>query len=82
MWALDRLDGHRAVLARLVAAGAVLSVLGCAPGVQTHSAPPLRTVARTIGYLCPDQSGFQVSIPAVGAGPPASIFGGGAVSTQ
>ena len=41
---------------------------GCAPGVQTRdSAPPLRTVARTIGYLCPDQSGFPVSIPADGA---------------
>jgi hypothetical protein len=27
-----------------------LAVLGCAPEVSTHSAPPLRTVARTIGY--------------------------------
>jgi heat shock protein HslJ len=67
MWTLDSMDCHRAFLARLVAAGAVLSVFGCAPGVQTHSAPPLRTAARTIGYLCPDQSGFQVSIPADGA---------------
>jgi heat shock protein HslJ len=44
-----------------------LAVLGCAPEVSTHSAPPLRTVARTIGFLCPDRSGFQVSMPADGA---------------
>jgi heat shock protein HslJ len=52
---------------RLLGAVGVLALLGCAPAVHTHTAPPLRTVPRTIGYLCPDQSGFQVSIPADGA---------------
>jgi heat shock protein HslJ len=54
-------------ITRLVGSVTALVVLGCAPGVSTHSAPPLRTAARTIGYLCPDRSGFQVAMPADGA---------------
>jgi heat shock protein HslJ len=48
---------------RIVATVAGLSVLGCAAGAPAPATPP----ARTVGYLCPDQSGFQVSIPADGA---------------
>jgi heat shock protein HslJ len=47
---------------------AVVLVLGCAARPSAAQAPAPGASARTIGYRCPDQSGFQAAIAADGAG--------------
>jgi heat shock protein HslJ len=51
----------------LVLAATVLSALGCGAGPSVAPVPARRAIARTVGYLCPDQSGFQASITPDGA---------------